>query len=65
VTPYLIFVRGMMFPGRHTINERTGTRRRPREWVPCCSARLVNEGKGLLTTKGVQQTVWYSFSLSY
>jgi len=31
VTPYLIFVRGMMFPGRHTISERTGTRRRPRE----------------------------------
>jgi hypothetical protein len=28
VTLYLIFIKGMMFPGRHTTSGRTGTRRR-------------------------------------
>ena len=28
VTPYLIFVRGMAFPGRHTTSGRAGTRRK-------------------------------------
>jgi hypothetical protein len=28
VTLYPIFVRGMMFPGRHTTSGRTGTRRK-------------------------------------
>ena len=28
MTLYLIFVRGMMFPGRHTTSGRTGTRRK-------------------------------------
>ena len=28
VTPYLIFVRGMVFPGRHTTSGRTDTSRK-------------------------------------
>ena len=28
VTPYLIFVRGMVFPGRHTTSGRADTRRK-------------------------------------